>query len=306
MALEGYYKILGLPKGASLEAIKKAYRRMAMRYHPDRDGGSRERFLQIAEAYEVLTSVKQSKAKHPEYSDLQMAILQEMIARQARKNAREKLRRQAAKLRRKRELEQAKQFKQGLQVLAGTILTALSIYFGYNWFVDYQIARNPVETEMIVYAIGSRRVIYDFPTENGFFRDKSFVNGKGLQMRAGNGMPLSIGDEFGLRYKSGDPDYHRIDYDQISFKTRQRYLDLVKPRIMRIYRERWTNLSYGEQKIKAECLASLVIQKMGLSALAHIYYFRTNPLNNIRHNSWTWQVFKHSDEYQSIEKLCRI
>ena len=53
-----YYKILGVDRNASQEEIKKAYRRLAMQYHPDRNPGrekeANEKFKEINEAYEVL------------------------------------------------------------------------------------------------------------------------------------------------------------------------------------------------------------------------------------------------------------
>ncbi len=55
--MKDYYKILELPKDGSEEQIRKAYRRLALRYHPDRnpgDPGAEERFKEIAEAYGVL------------------------------------------------------------------------------------------------------------------------------------------------------------------------------------------------------------------------------------------------------------
>ena len=50
-----YYKILGVPRGATEDEIKKAYRKLAMTHHPDR-GGDEEQFKKIKEAYEKLTS----------------------------------------------------------------------------------------------------------------------------------------------------------------------------------------------------------------------------------------------------------
>jgi curved DNA-binding protein len=61
MDYKDYYKILGVERNASEEDIRKAYRKLAMQYHPDRnpnDKGAEERFKEINEAYQVLNDPK--------------------------------------------------------------------------------------------------------------------------------------------------------------------------------------------------------------------------------------------------------
>ena len=59
MAKRDYYDVLGVAKGASADDIKKAYRKMAIKYHPDKNQGDKEaeeKFKEAAEAYEVLST----------------------------------------------------------------------------------------------------------------------------------------------------------------------------------------------------------------------------------------------------------
>ncbi|WMJ82314.1 molecular chaperone DnaJ [Clostridium sp. MB40-C1] len=58
MANKDYYEVLGISKGASEDEIKKSYRKLAMKYHPDRNPGDKEaeeKFKDINEAYQVLS-----------------------------------------------------------------------------------------------------------------------------------------------------------------------------------------------------------------------------------------------------------
>lgn len=54
MSKRDYYEVLGVSKNASADEIKKAFRRLAVQYHPDKEGGDETKFKEINEAYDVL------------------------------------------------------------------------------------------------------------------------------------------------------------------------------------------------------------------------------------------------------------
>ncbi len=69
MAKKDYYEVLGINKGASAAEIKKAYRKMALKYHPDKNPDDKEaeaKFKEAAEAYEVLSNADK-KARYDQF-----------------------------------------------------------------------------------------------------------------------------------------------------------------------------------------------------------------------------------------------
>ncbi|CDL87671.1 molecular chaperone DnaJ [Xenorhabdus cabanillasii] len=69
MAKKDYYEVLGISKTADEKEIKKAYKRLAMKYHPDRNQGDKDaegKFKEIKEAYEILTD-SQKRAAYDQY-----------------------------------------------------------------------------------------------------------------------------------------------------------------------------------------------------------------------------------------------
>ena len=61
MSKKDYYDVLGVSKSATEKEIKQAYRKLAIKYHPDRNQGDKnaeEKFKEAAEAYEVLSNTE--------------------------------------------------------------------------------------------------------------------------------------------------------------------------------------------------------------------------------------------------------
>jgi len=70
--VRGYREFLGVTSKATVEDIKKAYKRRALLYHPDRNPAAREEFQKITEAFEALTDPKKIEKANREYIDTKL------------------------------------------------------------------------------------------------------------------------------------------------------------------------------------------------------------------------------------------
>ena len=66
--MEDLYNILDVPRTASADDIKRAYRKKAHQYHPDKKGGNEEKFKQVNAAYQVLGDT-QKRSQYDQFGD---------------------------------------------------------------------------------------------------------------------------------------------------------------------------------------------------------------------------------------------
>lgn len=108
--MEKYYQILGLPVGASKEQIKSAYRKLAMKYHPDVNptASAKNKFLEIIEAYEYLTGIRKAK-REKRMTATEMQNLYEIMKKVAEQRAKEKYKERVRQFKKEKEKKQAEE-----------------------------------------------------------------------------------------------------------------------------------------------------------------------------------------------------
>lgn len=299
--MDRYYRILGISPGATEAQIKKAYRKMAMRYHPDKAEGSKEKFLEILTAYEVLTGVRKAKNERPQASTNMedLARFYEILKKAAEEKARARYRERAAKLRQERAEAQGRAYQQGIVSLVIIVILAAASFWAYPRVIERVIAQDPREAFAEVTGLANRRVLYQFPVEGGYFKDEAFVSKVGIRMVGEAGLPLTVGDRIRVRFKAGDPSYNQLIYHRISEATLQRYLILCQDKLMVL-----GVVQSDRPRAQAACMTLLIYQKFGLDGLATVLFAEEHPLESWQHNRWTWQSLQEEESFGKIIDIC--
>lgn len=280
--------------------IKSAYRRLARRYHPDAPHGNTEKFQRIVEAYEMLKGLRHRGTE--ELSREQWEQFMASLLLLAKAKAKAKARKRAARFRQKQMEEQNRAYRQALLSLVGLLLLILGSWQGYRAYVHYQIEAHAAETKAYVSAVGQNRVEYRWQVDGEIWQDNEYVRNVRQSMLCGNGMPLRVGDQFSLRYSAEKPQYHRLNYERVDPKTLGRYIRMSAEALQNYWRSRGQSLT----TVKAECIALLLFQAGGPEALAKVYFWEENPLENWRHNRWRWQLMRKEDELQKALRECKV
>ncbi len=302
-----YYQILGLKESASKEEIKKAYRKLAMKYHPDVNPSAKakSKFLEILEAYEYLTGVRQArKGKKVSPEDLQK--IKDLMKKVAKEKAREKYRERAEQLRKQKAKDQSNQYSQAVYILAALVVLFLSLRTGSKWYGNMIINDKPLVTTAQVTGIGQNRMIYVFRVGDSLVEADQYVHRNQLTMIAENGMPLKIGNEFEITYNKDKPSFHRINFEKVSAETLNYYMALTSNEFKKIYAKDWQGLSTSEIKRSADCLTLLTFNKFRFDGLSEVCFRKTSFLDNFSHNSISWYFFRRKQEYQEMYKSCDL
>lgn len=308
--MEQYFSILGLKPGASKDEIKRAYRRMALKFHPDRNKqpGAQDQFLRIKKAYEILMNPPAAQPRVSRTQSPEFIKRREEAAR--RKAELDRLRREAHRRFQERQaaIDEANRrtFIKMLIVFAVFGVIGLSFYYGYQVYSNVQIDHNKAVSIAEVTHVLPRHIQYQFVANGEVIKDSKYVGKSFKETLSGNGMPVVFGDRFEVDYKSDDPSIHRINFKKMDHGTLRRYLAITKFAVMDLYYEDLKSKNNKNPEQIAECIALLTYETYGINGLAKLYFHSEPWIENPKNNNITGYFFRKEKDFQMILNHCGL
>ncbi len=304
-----YYQILGLRPGASQEDVRRAYRKLAKRYHPDVASAPEDliKFRQIKNAYEILTgrsTYSRIPVRFRTYPNTQnskssqSSKSSDSFRRKYGMTKEEWMRRKAAseRIQQKYSEESFKALKSGL-LWAVIFALIVSIFFPLSkrYFNDYMVYKNQEKSIATISYVVGNDVGFVFRTTDGIIRTEircSFFNNTSYLP---NGFPALKHDIYHVLYNRNNPKYFKIDFENLHETTKHSYITRCIEKIQ-VHPGPFANIPRDD--------IPLFIQKVydtfGLEGLTIIYHHSTSFHRNIRYNSLVYFFFKRNKLYNEI------
>ncbi len=289
-----YYKILGLSEGATEAQIKKAYRKLALKYHPDhnKSTGAKQHFFKLTEAYNYLLD-------QPKKQSAYSSIAEEERRKRAHEKAKRAMWQRYTAFKEQQARAQSRSYSQGLAILIALVFLGTAVYFGKDYYNDWLVNQSPNET--LGYISNSKVRVYTIKYTVNNREYVKHLSGKRSRyfLLTPNGMPALIGAEFTVKYNTENPNRCTIVYDEITPKTLRLYVQITKE-------EAAKSVRLKPHQLEVECLILQVFENFGIDGLANLFFWQESFFENMSNNKETFETMQETKEYKNILKNCLI
>ncbi len=299
-----YYQILGLPQGASVAEVKRAYRKLAFKFHPDHnpDPGARARFLAITEAYNYLINPPSVKATPQHAAQNSAKMAEEERVNRAKAAAQYAARQRYAAFKRQQEKELNRSYSQAVTIFVGILLFVGAIYFGKDYVLKSYVNGNSATTVGTLtkhYVRSTERAEVVYEANN--VRSSVSVPGRhlGSMIFTPNGMPALQGLEFTVIYRKDNPYWAYVEYQKFTPRTLSAYVYNLRGTLAAKY-----EVEFNDDRL--ECLVLRVFNTFGVDGLANLFFWDASFMENFKHNNRTFSKMEKTAKYQAILEECLL
>ena len=189
------------------------------------------------------------------------------------------------------------------------IFIIVLVFKGNDWYNNYQLSNYGEETWATITMVSSAGVRDPVEIENIAFKflvSDSFITGYSIAETnnnyafAKNGLPLSVGDKYYLRYVKNNPEIYRLDLSKADTTTIMNYIRFVTEILQKF--DFFPETVYKQNN--CYCLAKNIYQKYGTGGLSDILFYNESIAENYSHNSITFKKLLKKKEFQEMIKKC--
>lgn len=295
--MDKYYQILGLTRNATEEDIKRAYRRLALLYHPDRNAeiGAKERFIAITEAYNYLIDPPKKQNNKPESNAASQDAERVYNARmQARKAAAQRYR----EFKKQQEKELGRAYSRALSFLIGSVLLILTFFFSKTTINRWIVNSNQAETIGWIVRMDHRHFWVQFRVGDEHYIGRFMGRRSKEFLLTPNGMPVVRHSQFLVKFNAEKPNRFYVDYNHFTQRTLRHYIEMTSEVIEHNYP--------GSTATNAECLSLRVFNTYGIKGMANLVFMDEAILENHINNGFTFSSMQTDEAYKKLLQECLI
>lgn len=291
--------VLGVSNPNDLGEVKRSYRRLAKLWHPDRnhDPNARQKFEEITVAYSLLTEPRSTYRMGSPVTEVKND-------RKNRKTYSAAAYKRAAAWRKKQDAEQTRNYRLAVAYIFTITAVAFALRLGYLNYTHNRVMDNPGFTFAVVIETGPHFIRYEYTVRGVRYEHEMHVSKASYYNYSDNGMPIFEGDKYGLNFNLEKPDIHEVDFYQVHPATVEHYLKMTDEIIPSAFPELFDKMGDSEKYTASRCLALQIFELNGFDGMASLIFHSESFLENWNHNSWSFDDFKESSEFEEALQHC--
>lgn len=189
------------------------------------------------------------------------------------------------------------------------ILIIILIFKGNEWYKDYRLDKYGKECYATITQISMsgvrdpfevENIAFEFNVGNSIYIGYAQAETNNHYAFAENGLPLSVGDKYKIRYDFEDPELYRLNLMEPDLKTLTYYFKQAACILRK--NDYFTNLKDSERSIS--CFVQNVFMHFGYDGIATILFHEEYLAENISHNAIVYRQFFEKEEVKELIRKC--